>query len=392
MEDESENLFLTKQILTYMGNKRKFLKKIDEIISFVKEKLGENDISVGEGFSGSGIVSRLLKNRVMSDMKNPLKSFYVNDIAGYSNTLNKCYLTSSKDLSEFDNVVLNTYLKEINFFMDDPKEEESKINYFVSRHWAPNDDNDIKEGERVYFTTENANRIDRAMHFLNTKVSPEYTPFLLAPLLIQCSIHNNTDGKFSSFYKDNGVGKYGGKKEIDLKRITSKIVIEKPYLTNHKANVVISQKDTNEWVKELPELDLVYYDPPYNKHPYCIYYFLLDIINKWDTLIDIPNTLRGQPKNWIQSPYCSFSKAKKSFEDLILNTKAKFILVSYNNGGIISLENLEKILKKFGNVYKIPVDHKTYNRLKGQASYKRKKKEEKIKEFLWLLQKDQATE
>jgi hypothetical protein len=32
MEDDCENLFLTKQILTYMGNKRKFLKKIDEII------------------------------------------------------------------------------------------------------------------------------------------------------------------------------------------------------------------------------------------------------------------------------------------------------------------------------------------------------------------------
>ena len=32
MEDE----YLTKQILTYLGNKRKFLKKIDEVITLVK--------------------------------------------------------------------------------------------------------------------------------------------------------------------------------------------------------------------------------------------------------------------------------------------------------------------------------------------------------------------
>ena len=57
--------------------------------------------------------------------------------------------------------------------------------------------------------------------------------------------------------------------------------------------------------------------PPYNKHPYNIYYFLLDIINNWDTDIEIPETYRGQPKNWKKSPYCSFVKAKKSFEDLI---------------------------------------------------------------------------
>ena len=40
MEDE----YFTKQILTYMGNKRKFLNKIDEIITHVKTKLGEKNI------------------------------------------------------------------------------------------------------------------------------------------------------------------------------------------------------------------------------------------------------------------------------------------------------------------------------------------------------------
>ena len=181
---------------------------------------------------------------------------------------------------------------------------------------------------------------------------------------------------------------YGGKKKVDLHRITGEILPELPILTQHKANVKISQMDTNEWVKTLPQVDLMYYDPPYNKHPYNIYYFLLDIINNWDTDIEIPDTYRGQPKNWIKSPFCSFVKAKESFDDLIKNTKAKYILVSYNNKGIIPLNELDEILEKYGELRKIPVEHCVYNKLIGIAAKKRKKENKKVEEFLWLLKKN----
>ena len=59
----TEEKYFTKQIPTYMGNKRKYLAKIDEIISLVRKELSKDNISIGEGFSGSGIVSRLFKNR-----------------------------------------------------------------------------------------------------------------------------------------------------------------------------------------------------------------------------------------------------------------------------------------------------------------------------------------
>ena len=81
--------------------------------------------------------------------------------------------------------------------------------------------------------------------------------------------------------------------------------------------------DANEWVKEINEVDIMYLDPPYNKHPYNIYYFLLDIINNWDTSIEIPKTNRGQPKNWVKSQYNSFKKAKDTFTDLIKKYKVK---------------------------------------------------------------------
>ena len=143
--------------------------------------------------------------------------------------------------------------------------------------------------------------------------------------------------------------------------------------------------DANKWIKTIPKVDLVYYDPPYNKHPYNIYYFLLDIINDWNTNLDVPNTYRGQPKDWERSSYCSLKNAKKSFEDLIKNTKSNFILVSYNNKGIIPLDELDKILEKYGKLTKIPIEHKVYNKFIGIAAKKRKKQNKKIEEFLWLL-------
>ena len=383
MEDE----YLTKQILTYMGNKRKFLNKIDEIITLIKNETGEKNINIAEGFSGSGIVSRLFKNRVMSDndSSQELKSLYVNDMAGYSKTLNECYLTSTNDLTTNDYEILVLHKKKIRSILS-----KSKIpKKFISKYWSPNDDNNIKEGERAYFTHKNACNIDKMMDYIKNKIEKKYQCFFLAPLLVNCSIHNNTNGQFSAYYKneEKTKGMYGGKNKVDLNRITGEILPELPILTEHKADVKISQMDTNEWVKTLPEVDLMYYDPPYNKHPYNIYYFLLDIINNWDTNIEIPDTYRGQPKNWVKSPYCSFVKAKESFEDLIKNTKAKYILISYNNKGIIPLKELDEILEKYGELRKIPVEHSVYNKLIGIASKKRQKKNTKVEEFLWLLKK-----
>jgi len=381
MEEE----FFTKQILTYMGNKRKFLKKIDEIISVVKNELGEKNLNMAEGFSGSGIVSRLLKNRIMSDTTQELKNFYVNDIAGYSKTLNQCYLTSAKDFSIDDIETLSLHIKKLETYLKD--KTKLNPNPFITKYWSPTDDQNIKEGERTYFTHKNAETIDKMMFYIKNYVETKLQPFFIGPLLVQCSIHNNTNGQFSAYYKDaeKKKGKFGGKNSIDLKRITGEIIPKMPCLTDHKANLFISQQDTNEWIKTIPEVDLVYYDPPYNKHPYNIYYFLLDIINTWDTNIKIPDTYRGQPKDWIKSSYCSFTKAKTVFVDLIANTKAKFILLSYNNKGIIPLEIIDNILQNKGKVYKIPVEHAVYNKLVGIAAKKRKKENKKITEFLWLV-------
>ena len=79
------------------------------------------------------------------------------------------------------------------------------------------------------------------------EIENKYKPFFIAPLLVQCSIHNNTNGQFSAYYKneEKTKGMYGGKGLCDLKRITGEILPMMPILTEHKANIHISSKSIN---------------------------------------------------------------------------------------------------------------------------------------------------
>lgn len=365
--------YLTKQIITYMGNKRKLLKHIKEIVINLEEKNGRK-LKIGDGFSGSGIVSRLFKQHS--------SELYTNDLAGYAKTLNHCFLTQ---LNDNESSQLEKYIDIANKHADNKPKKYLKS--YISGNWSPKDQTKITQNDRVYFTYENGIRIDIIRNYINT-IPKKYQSFLLGSLLVESSIHNNTNGQFSAYYKnEDGIGQYGGKKNIDLKRITSPITLKMPVSYTSNSKIHISNMDTNEWVKQIPELDLVYYDPPYNKHPYSTFYFLLDIINNWNNEDEIPSTYRGQQKNWIKSKYNSSVDAEKTFSELISNTPSKYILISYNSGGIIPIERMDSILKQYTNVTKIPVTHNTYNRLKGISEYKSKKPTTKVNEFFWLVEK-----
>jgi len=363
--------FMTDQIITYLGNKRKILPHIIKCIDTIEEREGGRKLSMADAFSGSGIVSRLMKTRA--------SHIYTNDCSGYSETINRCFLANPTKLFMRQ---INVHIAKANELADANILDEKDA--WVSRHWAPS--GEIKPENRVYFTEQNGRRIDIMRNFIET-LPKKYQPFILAPLLVEASIHNNTNGQFTAFYKDGDKGAYGGSKGNDIRRITTPIHLKTPVQYINDTKIHIDRDDANEWIGGLPEIDVLYLDPPYNKHPYCIYYFLLDIINDWDKTIKIPDSYRGQPKNWVKSAYNSSRHATQAFKDLIENAPAKYILLSYNDEGIIPIDTVEEILKENGTLEKIPIDHKVYNRLRGIADYKREKESREVKEFIWMLTK-----
>ena len=59
MQNENAE-YLSEQLITYLGNKRRLLNFIGEAVDSVKEKLNKEKLRIFDVFSGSGIVSRYL--------------------------------------------------------------------------------------------------------------------------------------------------------------------------------------------------------------------------------------------------------------------------------------------------------------------------------------------
>ena len=384
MEPEyvDKKTYLTSQITTYMGNKRKLLPMIEDALAEIQKDLqNKSPLIIGDGFAGSGVVSRLFKT-IAAEL-------YTNDLAGYSQTLNTCYLSSPTQPTRTQ---IKKCIDEANKKADEATHTPLArvTDRWISKHWAPENPT-ITQKDRAYFTCENGRRIDTIRNYIET-LPKKIQPYILAPLLVESSIHNNTNGQFAAFYKDKDgkKGEYGGKTKTDIKRITQEIRVPYPIFEKSKCKTHITQMDATEWAKSLPpnKLDVVYYDPPYNKHPYNIYYFLLDIINDWDKTQEIPDTYRGQPDTRTKSMYNSTVHAKAALTELIENTPSKYIMLSYNDGGIISIPDLDELLAAHSkSVKKIPIDHKTYNRLKGISNYKRTADYKQVKEYLYVIQR-----
>ena len=76
--------FLSRQIITYIGNKRALLGQIGQVVEGVKGRLGKERLRVFDVFSGSGIVSRYLKAHA--------STLISNDIEDYAAVVGRCYL------------------------------------------------------------------------------------------------------------------------------------------------------------------------------------------------------------------------------------------------------------------------------------------------------------
>lgn len=357
--------YLTSQIITYIGNKRSLLDFIGEAVEIVRKDIKKEKLNIVDIFSGSGIVARYLKKYS--------NTLITNDLEDYSLTLNKCYLANRSEVDMDSLVSYYNLLKEnLNQRLD---------NGFISKLYAPKDEDNIKSGERVFFTPRNARYIDTCRKIIDT--FPEnIRPFFIGPLLTEVSVKNNTAGVFKGFYKNKkGIGQFGGEARNALARIKADIDIPFPIFSNFECEVINYQEDANELWKKLDEVDLVYMDPPYNQHPYGSNYFMLNIVNNYIEPRKI-SSVSGIPDNWNRSNYNKKKEALNSMENLCKNIKAKYLLISYNSEGFITKEEMIDMLSKIG---KITVLEKKYNAYRGSRNLNERSLY--VNEYLFIVKK-----
>ena len=361
MENEK---YLTEQIITYLGNKRKLLDHIATEVELALKELGLEKGKICDLFSGSGIVARRLKQYA--------SRLYANDLENYSYIINDCYLTNSEDFNEkfYDELYAKIMAKE-------------PVEGIITNNYAPKDDNNIKEGERVFYTHNNAVIIDTIRTAID-EVPESYKKFFIGPLLYEASVHANTSGVFKGFYKSKteNVGKFGGEGENALERILGSIELKKPIFSNYDCQVTLFREDANVLVKHLRGLDVTYIDPPYNQHPYGSNYFMLNTIidNKIGHNI---STVSGIPDDWNKSAYNKKNEALKTFEQLVNDIDSKYLIISYNNEGFISLDEMQNMLSKYGELTTKEIDYVAF---RGSRNFKNRNKH--TTEYLFILKKN----
>ena len=337
--------YLSEQLITYLGNKRALLGQIDKAVMYVKKRTGQEHLRVFDAFSGSGVVSRFLKAHASCIVSN--------DFEDYAAVIARCYL---RNRSSVNFTALSEIVEELNARGAD----EPLPKGFIETLYAPKDESEITKGDRVFYTTTNARCLDNYRRMIDG-IPQDFRDLLLGPLLSAASVHSNTAGVFKGFYKDRitGVGQYGGTGSDALKRIKGKIKIEMPVLSKFECDYQVLQDDTNKVASQIKGLDLAYIDPPYNQHPYGSNYFMLNLLVDYKRPDKI-SCVSGIPSDWRRSGYNVRTKSLPLLKELLHRIDAHFLLISFNNEGFISPDEMRTMLQKIGTVDEFSVRYNTF--------------------------------
>lgn len=394
----------------------------------ILSKKEKSEIVVFDIFSGSGIVSRSLKQFGYTT--------YANDLEVYTKALNQTFIeTNEEDLP----VIFNGIYKKLLSFYHTNKIAHEKIvettdeycniinlmnsvrdlgnqqqkPYFSKYYSAKDTKNPNFKTERLFYTQENGKFIDTVLETVfefkdsnnNNIFNERARNIILSSLFNKMTTNVNTSGTMKGFHDG-----WGGKGKNALERILADMKLERiELLKKHPKGKGFNDYAENIFINN-PDLsvDVIYADPPYNQHQYSAnYHMLTTAMNNRDYVIS--ETLTNGERAGIRKDHnrSDFSKGKKSthkgfqdkvsdayvaFDKFIKNTmgKTKYIIISYNQEGVLSHEELIDVLSQNGS-NSISIKIQKHDKFKGG---KNTNLSNSVVEYLFIVKTNaaQATE
>lgn len=302
---------------------------IGQIIELIKNRT--NDVvTIGDLFSGSGVVSQALKKEGFQVISNDIMYMSYCLVRG---------MTELNHAPKFKKISFNVFDYLNNISMPDNIDD-----CFIYQNYSPNE-----KCNRMYFQNENAIKIDlirmQIEAWKNKKIiSDEEYYYLIACLLSAVPYVANITGVYAAYLKhwDN--------------RTYNKLIV-KPLEIIPSDKVCKSYNiDANELVKQC-EFDCVYIDTPYNQRQYTPNYHVLETIARYDA--PVIHGVSGM-RDYEKSLYCSKNKVEFAFKELFCELKSRYAVVSYNNEGLLSTEQMINLFKEFGKVSLIEMSYRRY--------------------------------
>lgn len=333
--------------MNYIGSKYSLLDFIEQVVFDVtKYNYGES-FSFADLFAGTGIVGTSFKKMGCDVISN--------DIQYYSYVINKHYIENSK--------AINTDLLEHFNQLDG-------LEGFVYKNYCPG-----SGSGRNYFTDDNGKRCDAIrteledMYLSGRIDSPTYY-YYLASLINSIDKFANTASVYGAFLKHT---KKSAQKRFELELL--------PIVYGKEGRVY--NTDINSLINSISG-DVLYLDPPYNARQYCTNYHVLETIAKYDN--PHLNGITGLREYSEQkSEYCSSRHVEKAFEELIAKANFKYIFLSYNNEGLMSIDEIKRIMSNYGTYKQYTKD---YRRFKADKDENRNISAASTVEFLHCLTKE----
>ena len=208
---------------------------------------------------------------------------------------------------------------------------------FIFHNYCPSGSN---EYGRQYLSDSNGQKIDAIRQQIQQwrdagDITEHEFYLLLLPLLEATSKVANISGTYGAYLKHWDPRTYK-----DLPMVPAEII---------RSNVPhqVFRGDANRLIEDI-QCDVLYLDPPYNTRQYITNYHLLETIARYDTPALHGKTGLRNYNESEKSAYCSKSDCNQAFQDLIEKADARHILVSYNNEGILSRDEVMSILSLRG--------------------------------------------
>ena len=342
--------------MRYIGNKTNLLKNINQVI---KDNCDGNEKVFCDLFSGTSSVARFFKNRY---------KIISNDILYFSYVLQRATITNN-EIPDFEKLKNKLNVENVLDYLETININRKKYKTFIYDNYSPNDN-----CERMYLTPENAKRID----YIRTTIEKwkkenlikenEYF-YLLATLIEGVPFVSNITGTYGAYLKDWD------------KRAFKKFEMIRLNVVNNNEENECYREDANELIKKVSG-DILYIDPPYNSRQYLPNYHLLETIARYDEpQINGKTGIRTYTEE--KSNYCIKSKVYDELEELIKNAKFKHIIMSYNQEGLLKKEEIEQILKKYGDKDTYKLYQKSYKQYENKLT----KKKEKHHEYIFYIKK-----
>lgn len=341
--------------MKYIGNKTRLLDFIEEsMVDFGVPMEG----TLFDIFGGTGSVGRHFKSLGLKIVSNDFMTYsYIHQYV----TVKMNAMPTFKGLpyGSIKNII--SYLNEL-----EPKKG------YVFENFAPSG-----KYKRQFFSNENAMKIDSIRDQIEqwkkeSKISLEEYYILVCSLVDAADFVANISGTYGAYLK---IWRSMALKSLQLK--VPKI------FSNDKENEVY-QEDANKLIRNI-SCDILYVDPPYNSRQYASNFHVLETLSVWDKAPLYGKTgLRDYSQQ--KSLYSSKREAINAFEDLITAANAKYIVLSYNNEGIIPRDEIIRILSTKGNYKEYTTDYRRFRTESDHENRKYKDCNDKVIEHLYIVE------